>query len=110
MRTCFNYEFNTIRTLEDIHNFKNKLYEYKSIIGYNDNYTYYNDFYRSMMNLLVSKKEQIEKTGEINLLLNKSTTLVVIDTRKNKLKFVTTFFRKLKELFKSEVSKDYINE
>ena len=110
MRTCFNYEYYTIRTLEDIHEFKNKLYEYKNVIGYNDDYTYYNDFYRLMMNMLVAKKEQIEKNGEVNLLLNKSTALVLIDTKKNKLNFVKTFFRKLKELFKTEVSKDYINE
>ena len=25
--------------------------EYKNVIGFNDDYTYYNDFYRSMMNL-----------------------------------------------------------
>lgn len=110
MRTCFNYDFNTIRTLEDIHNFKNKLYEYKNIIGYNEDYLYYNDFYRSMMNLLVVKKEQIKTSGEVNLLSNKSTSLILIDTRKNKLAFIKTFFRKIKELFKSEVSKDYINE
>ena len=110
MRTCFNYEFNTIRTLEDIHNFKNLLYGYKDVIGYNDNYTYYNDFYRSMMNLLVSKKEQIEKAGEVNLLSNQSTSLVLIDTRRNKLRYVKILFRKLRELFKSETNKEYINE
>jgi len=110
MRTCFNYEFNTIRTLEDIHDFKNKLYGFKNYIGYNDDYTYYNDFYRSMMNLLATKKEQMEASGEINLLPSESTALVLIDTRKNSLTFVKTFFRKIKELFKSEVSKDYINE
>lgn len=110
MRTCFNYEFNTIRTLEDIHDFKNKLYGFKNLIGYNDDYTYYNDFYRSMMNLLATKKEQMETSGEINLLPSESTALVLIDTRRNSLTFIKTFFRKIKELFKSEVSKDYINE
>lgn len=110
MRNCFNYEYNSIRTLEDIHNFKNKLYEYKNIIGYNKNYSYYNDFYRSMMNLLVARKEQIEKEGETNLHSNQVTALVLVDTRKNKLKFIKTFFLKLKELLKSEVNNDYINE
>lgn len=110
MRTCFNYEFNAIRTLEDIHDLKNKLYEFKNYIGFNEDYTYYNEFYRSMMNLLVSKKEQIEKSGEINLLANASKALIIIDTRKSKLGLIKTLFRKLNELFKSEIKKEYINE
>ena len=110
MRTCFMAEFNTLRNYEDIHNFKNKLYDYKNIIGCNENYSYYNVFYRSMMNLLETKKEQIKASGEINLLSNKSTALTIIDTRENKLKFIKILFKKIKELFKSEVSKDYINE
>lgn len=110
MWNCFMAEFKALRSFEDIHNFKNKLYEYKNIIGYNDNYSYYNDFYRLMMNMLVQKKEQIQNAGEINLLTNKTTSLALVDTRTNKLNFIKILFRKLRELFKSEVSKDYINE
>ena len=110
IKNCFNYEFNTIRTLEDIHDFKNKLYEFKNLLAYTDNYSFYNDYYRSMMNALVTKKEQIIASGKINLFAPKSGALVLIDTRKSKVGFIKTFVRKLKELLKSEVSKDYINE
>lgn len=110
MKNCFNYEYNKIRTLDDIHALKNKLYEYKNIIGYNDNYTFYNDFYCSMMNILETKKEYIKSHGSINLLSSDCTAMIVIDNSKTKLAFAKMFYRKLKELFKSEVSKDYINE
>ena len=110
MKNCFNYEFNNIRNLDDIHLFKNRLYDFKNIIGYNDNYTFYNDFYCSMMNAIESKKEYIKVNGSINLLSSECTALMVIDTSKNKLSFVKTFLHKLKELFKSEIDKNYINE
>ena len=79
-------------------------------MSYTNNYSFYNDFYRSMMNALVSRKEQIIASGKVNLFAPESTSLVLIDTRKNRISFIKTFFRKLKELFKSEVSKYYINE
>lgn len=110
IRNCFNYEFNSIRNLEDIHIFKNRLYNFKNIIGSNIDYSFYNDFYCSMMYALDNKKEQIKNLGEINLLSPDCTSLIIIDTKKNKIAFAKTFFRKLKELFKSEINKDYINE
>ncbi len=109
IKNCFNYEFNYIRTLEDIHNFKNKLYNFKNIIGFNPDYVFYNDFYRSMMQALDIKKQEIINRGEINMFSSDCTSLIIVDSKKNKLAFVKTFFRKLKELFKSEISKDYIN-
>lgn len=110
MKTCFNVEFNKLKTLDDIHEFKNKLYNYKNVIGTNNNYSFYNDFYCSMMNIIETKKEYIKEHGPLTLPSEESTALMIIDTKKNKLAFAKTFFRKLKELFKSEVSKDYINE
>ena len=110
MKSCFNFEFNRIRTLEDIHDYKNQLYNFKNVIGSNENYSFYNDFYCSMMNAIESKKEYIKEHGDIALPSKECTALMVIDTKKNKLAFAKTFIRKLKELVKSEVSKDYINE
>lgn len=110
MKNCFNSEFNTIRTLDDIYNFKNKLYDFKNIIGFNDNYSFYNDFYCSMMNAVEEKKEYLKEHGPILSLLASSTDLLVVDKKKGKFDFIKILFRKLKELIKSEVSKDYINE
>lgn len=110
MKACFNSEFNKTKTLEDIHEFKNQLYNFKNVIGSNADYTFYNDFYCSMMNTIEAKKEYIKEHGSIALPSEECTALMVIDTKKNKVAFAKTFFRKLKELFKSEISKDYINE
>lgn len=110
MKSCFTTELNKTRTLQDIHELKNKLYEFKNFIGTNNNYTFYNDFYCSMMNTIEEKKAYIKEHGSLSLPSKECTALMVIDTKKNKLSFAKTFFRKLKELVKSEVSKDYINE
>lgn len=110
MKNCFSSEFEKLKTLEDIHEFKNKLYDYKNVIGTNNNYYFYNDFYCSMMNNVEIKKQYIKEHGPLGLPSEECTALMVIDTKTNKIAFAKTFFRKLKELFKSEVSKDYINE
>lgn len=110
IKICFNYEFNKLKSLEDIHGFKNKLYSFKNVIGSNSNYTFYNDFYCSMMNAIETKKDYIKEHNLISIPAEECTSLMVIDTKTNKLTFVKTFFRKLKELFKSEINKDYINE
>ena len=109
MKNCFKCEFNHIKTLEDLHDFKNKLYQYKNIIGYNDNYTFYNDFYCSMMNALSAKKEYLIAHGSKEL-TSESTELIVIDSKRNIFTKAKDLFKKLKEIFKSDVNKDYINE
>lgn len=110
MKTCFNIEFNKLKTLEDIHEFKNNLYNYKNVIGSNNNYSFFNDFYCSMMNIIETKKDYIKNHGPITLPSAESTALMIIDTKKNKIAFAKILFRKLKELFKTEVNKNYINE
>lgn len=110
IKTCFNCEFNKLRTLDDIHEFKNKLYDFKNVIGSNVNYTFYNDYYCSMMNAIETKKNYIKEHNLISIPVEECTALVVIDTKSNKIAFIKTFFRKLKELFKSEINKNYINE
>lgn len=110
IKNCFAGEFNNIRNLEDVHNFKNRLYNFKNIIGFNESYTFYNDFYCSMMNSIDSKKDLIKTSGELNLLSPECKALIVIDKKKNAIDFARIFIKKLKELFKSEISKDYINE
>lgn len=110
MKVCFNIEFNKLKTLDDIHEFKNKLYNYKDVIGSNNNYSFYNDFYCSMMNIIEAKKEYIKEHGSITLPREECTDLMVINTKNDKLEFAKIFFRKLKKLFSEKTSKDYINE
>lgn len=110
MHKCFKNEFNSIRNLEDIKDFNNKLYNYKNIIGSAEDYTFYNEFYRNMMNVIEEKKAYIEQYGEINLFENVNTSLMLVDTTKNTFSFITTFVSKIKKLFRLNKSSESIND
>ena len=73
------------------------------------NYTFYNEFYRKIMESLEKKKEQIEQFGEINLFETSENSLVLVDNTKRALSFVSTFFVKIKKLFGFNKSRDTIN-
>lgn len=109
IESCFISEFNNIRNLEDVKEYKNKLYNFKNIMGSNENYTFYNEFYRKIMESLEEKKEQIEQFGEINLFETSENSLVLVDNTKHALSFVSTFFVKIKKLFGFNKSRDTIN-
>ncbi len=106
MHKFFKNEFNSIRNLEDIKDFNNKLYNYKNIIGSSDEYTFYNEFYRNMMNVIEEKKSYIEKYGEINLFENINTSLMLVDNTKNAFSFFNTFISKIKKLLGLNTSKE----
>ena len=109
IESCFISEFNNIRNLEDVKEYKNKLYNFKNIMGSNENYTFYNEFYRKIMESLEKKKEQIEQFGEINLFETSENSLVLVDNTNRALSFVSTFFVKVKKLFGFNKSRDTIN-
>lgn len=109
IESCFISEFNNIRNLEDVKEYKNKLYNFKNIMGSNENYTFYNESYRKIMESLEKKKEQIEQFGEINLFETSENSLVLVDNTKRALSFVSTFFVKVKKLFGFNKSRDTIN-
>jgi hypothetical protein len=110
MSKCFKSEFNIIRNLDDIKNFNSKLYNYKNIIGFSDEYTFYNEFYCDMMNAIENKKEYIEKYGEINLFENINTSLMIVDNTQNTFSFIITLFNKFKKLLGFNKSHESIND
>lgn len=110
MHKCFKNEFNSIRNLEDIKNFTTKLYNYKNIIGTADDYIFYNEFYRNMMNVIEEKKSYIEQYGEINLFESVNTGLILVDDTKNVFSFIKTFISKCKKLFGLNKSSESIND
>lgn len=107
---CFKSEFNNIRNLDDIKVFNQKIYNFKNIIGYSDTYTFYNEFYRKMMNLVQEKRVYIEKYGEINLFENINKSLMVVDNSKNIVSFIKTFISKCRKLFGLNKSAENIND
>ena len=100
MNKCFKSEFNSIRNLDDIKDFNKKLYNYKDIIGTAEGYTFYNDFYRNIMNSIEEKKAYIEANGEINLFENINTSLILIDETQKTFSLINTLILKIRKLFK----------
>ncbi len=100
IESCFKDEFNSIRNLDDIKTFNQKLYNYKSMIGYSDSYTFYNEFYRKMMSAMQEKREYIERYGEINLYENINNSLMIVENSKSLFSFINKFVTKLKKLAK----------
>lgn len=107
---CFKSEFNNIRNLDDIKVFNQKIYNFKNIIGYSDDYTFYNEFYRKMMNSVQEKRVYIEKYGEINLFENINKSLMLVDNSKNIVSFIKTFISKCRKLFGLNKSAENIND
>lgn len=108
IRNCFTYEFNSIRNAEDLHDFKNKLYNFKNVMGTSNNYTFYNNFYCDLMNALEQKQDEIARFGEISLFKTECTSLAIIDNSKSAFSFMRTFVRKIKKLF--NLNKGTIND
>ena len=95
---CFTKEFENIKDLEDISNFQKLIYNFKNIIGYTDEYTYYNTFYCNMMHQLEQKKEYIENYGPIHLNETLKRELMEIKSTNRFLDFFRRFFTKLSKL------------
>ena len=107
---CFKNEFNNIRNLDYLIAFNQKLYNFKNIMGYSDDYTFYNEFYRKMMNLVQEKRGYIEQYGEINLFENINKSLMLVDNTKTIFSFIRTFIAKCKKLFGLNKSRENIND
>lgn len=109
MTTCFYNELNRIKKKDQIANLRNKLYQYKYYIGTNEKYTFYNEFYQHMMNLL-EKKEEFILEHEKNLfnIQQEERALVLIDNRNNVFSFIRTLIKKLIKVnsLKQEVIKE----
>ncbi len=110
IKKCFLSEFNSIRNLEDIKEFTQKFYNFKNVMGYSDEYTYYNDFYRYIMEELDKKRTYIKTYGDINLFEPKETSLVLIEESKSFISFTYTFAKKIKKLFGYNKNKVDIND
>ncbi|MCL2383339.1 MAG: hypothetical protein FWC79_04200 [Oscillospiraceae bacterium] len=114
MKKFFSAEFNCVKTLNDIREFKQKIYNFKNVIGTTDGYEFYNRLYREMMELLQRKHEYIENHGDISLFYpnnyNSSTALVVVENTVSAFSFMNIFFKKLGKLFKHKPVIQSINE
>lgn len=91
----FSKAFEKITNLEQVENFRRKLYNYKNIIGITDDYYFFNNYYIAMMEKLEAKYNAIEQgTTYVD---NKDTRIVV--ARENKFIAILKAIKNL--LFKS---------
>jgi len=65
IKNGFEKEFETVRNLDDLQHFKDRLYKFKDLIGSTEGYNFYNDYYIQTMTEFEKKKEYIEQYGEI---------------------------------------------
>ena len=96
----FDNTFNNISTLEDVENYRRKLYNFKDYLGCMEGYTFFNDYYVNKMMDLEEKYNRIEN-GEVE------TALKVITKKEN---IFVKIFKAIKKLILSEGSKENINE
>lgn len=97
----FDKEFHKINTLEDVENYRRKLYNFKDYLGSTDGYTYFNDYYVSKMVDLEAKFNSLE-TG----IAEKS--LLIVTEKTSKFLSILKFFKNL--FMRKSVSKNYNNE
>lgn len=69
----FTKQFDFITNLEEVENYRRKLYQYQNKIGTTDSYHYFNDFYLKMMEQLEKRYLELE-TGEGNVINSLSMT------------------------------------
>lgn len=110
IKKCFSKEFNNIRDKDGLKEFKNRIYNFKNLIGTSDNYTFFNNFYCDMMNALEQKENVLEKYTAINLFEELSSSLSLVDTSKSAFEFIKIFTTKFKKVFEMNKQKNDINE
>lgn len=109
IKKCFEKSFTCIKNLEEIKCFQQDLYKFKNIMGYTENYTFYNDFYCNIMNSLAEKRNYILKNGNINLFDKDEKSLALINSPKESSNLLKVFMIKLKKLFRVNLNEEDIN-
>ena len=84
----FNKAFNNIKTLEDVENYRRKLYNFKDYLGSTEGYTFFNDFYVSKMVDLENKYNLLEKGIA-------ESSLSILPEKTSKLSKILNFIKKL---------------
>ena len=96
----FDKAFDSISNLEEVENYRRKLYSFKDYLGCMEGYTFFNDYYVNKMMDLEKKYNSLEN-GEVE------TAIKVISKKEN---IFVTIFKAIKKLILGEGSKENINE
>lgn len=79
----FNKNLNKLYSVQDIEDYRKKLYSYKDLLGVTENYTYFNDYYINLMSKLDEIYESI--TGETSLVPYKRSLWQILLSKLSKL-------------------------
>ena len=71
LTSYFNSTLNNLYSVQDIEDYRRKLYCYKDLLGTTDNYTYFNDYYINLMSKLDNIYESINGDGVTSLVIYK---------------------------------------
>ncbi len=96
----FDASFNSISNLEEVENYRRKLYNFKDCLGCMEGYTFFNDYYVNKMMELEKKYNSIEN-GEVE------TAIKVITKKEN---IFVSIFKAIKRLLLGKTTKENINE
>ena len=96
----FDTAFNSISNLEEVENYRRKLYNFKNYLGSMEGYTFFNDYYVNKMMELEKKYNSIEN-GEVE------TAIKVITKKEN---IFVSIFKAIKRLLLGKTTKENINE
>ena len=103
MTNCFNMEFKNVKSIEDLKQFKSRVYNFQYLIATHKDYTFYKDFFYYTMNRIEQKEAYLQENGFVLTPGDVQTALVIFKEKTNVFSFVTTFFSKLKKVALMEV-------
>ena len=107
IKNGFEKEFKTTKNMDDLLHFKDRLYQFKDLIGYTLGYNFYNEFYIQTMTEFEKKKEYIEQYGEI-VDGNMETPKLALTVTEQKMSLIKRIMTKIGIL--ADNNKEYINE
>lgn len=87
----FDNTFNYISNLEEVENYRRKLYSFKDYLGSMDGYSFFNDYYVNKMMQLEEKYNAIERGEEVPI----ERALKVISRKENMFRRIISAIRKL---------------
>lgn len=88
IKNYFDKSFKTINNLEELDNYRKKLEHYRDLIGFTDNYTFFDNYYTEKMSQL-EHKSNIFENGGIETALECKKTNKFFSWIKNIKKFIT---------------------
>jgi len=77
LTSYFNKALNNVYTVQEIENYRKKLYNYRDILGLTENYSFFNDYYINIMTKLDEKYEALDNI-ELSLIPYKRSLFQVI--------------------------------